>query len=251
MNLKNKKITLTLLLISIVTIMFFSILQEKKRVYSYDEYGREVYIKQRVVEFLDMQFSFNNSLFFLFLALIIFVISLIFISDSQIIIVFNKVRKKISSVNLSVIWNYISKKTLIISISIISILLLIGKCKNSKNDSSNVNTQEEIDTIPVIDTISVIDSTATSSSAKNNESIDSTNTENIIDPFISKESLLAEAAETQIGKSLKGTSLEFEGDIATQGVDTDQIMGVGGEGAQSINAAYLESAKNIPSKKKK
>ena len=73
----------------------------------------------------------------------------------------------------------------------------------------------------------------------------------VIDPFISKESLLAEAAETQIGKSLKGSTLEFEGDIATQGLSTDQINRTGGEGPQSLDAAFLESAKNIPSKNKK
>lgn len=73
----------------------------------------------------------------------------------------------------------------------------------------------------------------------------------VIDPFISKESLLAEAAETQIGKAMKGSTLEFEGDIATQGIDTDQIKKAGGEGPQSFDTAFLETAGNITSKRQK
>jgi hypothetical protein len=244
MDLKNKKISLSLLLISIVLIIFFSIIQEKKKVYSINEYGISVFKRQRVVEFLDIAFSFNNSLFYLFIAVIIFTISLIYINDEIITKTFKTVIKKFCAFELSSLWNAFLKKIIISMIVIISILLFIGKCNRSKNINSDENNEE------IMDTIAVIDSTAVSSSAKNNESIDSTNTENIIDSF-SEATIQAAADRTAIGKAMKGSTLEFEGDIATQGLSTDQINRTGGEGPQSLDAAFLESAKNIPSKNKK
>jgi hypothetical protein len=244
MDLKNKKISLSLLLSAIVTIIFFSIIQEKKKVYRLNEYGISVFKRQRVVEFLDISFSFNNSLFYLFIAVIVFTISLIYINDETIIKTFKKLIKKFCTFKLSSFWNSFLKKIIISMIVIISILLFIGKCNRSKNLNSDENNEE------IMDTIAVIDSTAVSSSAKKNESIDSTNTENIIDPF-SEDAIQAAADRTEIGKAMKGSTLEFEGDIATQGLSTDQINRTGGEGPQSLDAAFLESAKNIPSKNKK
>ncbi len=69
-----------------------------------------------------------------------------------------------------------------------------------------------------------------------------------IDPF-SEAAIQAAADRTAIGQSTKGTSLEFEGDIATQSIETDQLQKVGGEGAQSIEASYLSSAYDITSKR--
>jgi len=69
---------------------------------------------------------------------------------------------------------------------------------------------------------------------------------NTIDPF-SEAAIQAAADRTAIGQSTKGTSLEFEGDIATQSIETDQLQKVGGEGAQSIEASYLSSANAITS----
>lgn len=68
----------------------------------------------------------------------------------------------------------------------------------------------------------------------------------VIDPF-SAAALQAAAETTEIGKAMKGSTLEFEGDIATQGIDTDQIKKVGGEGAQSFDASFLETASSITS----
>lgn len=68
----------------------------------------------------------------------------------------------------------------------------------------------------------------------------------VIDPF-SAAALQAAAETTEIGKAMKGSTLEFEGDIARQGIDTDQIKKVEGEGAQSFDASFLESASSITS----
>ena len=124
-------------------------------------------------------------------------------------------------------------------IVIISVLLFIGKCNRTKKVNSNENKEEEVDTIAVVDT------TVVSSSTKNNEPIITPNTN--LD--YSEAAIKAAADKTAIGKSLKGTSLENEGDIATQEVNTDQINKVGGEGPQSFNSAFIESARTIPSKK--
>lgn len=211
MDLKNKKISLSLLLSAIVTIIFFSIIQEKKKVYRLNEYGMSVFKRQRVVEFLDISFSFNNSLFYLFIAVIVFTISLIYINDAIIIKTFKKLIKKFCAFELSSLWNSFLKKIIISMIVIISILLFIGKCNRSKNLNSDENNEE------IMDTIAVIDSTAVSSSAKNNESIVPPNTN--LD--YSEAALKAAADKTAIGQSLKGTSLENEGDIATKGIYTD------------------------------
>lgn len=244
MELKNKKISLSLLLTSIVTIIFFSILQEKKKVYYLDEYGRSFFKRQRIVEFLEITISFNNSLFFLFIAVIVFTISLIYINDEIIIKTFKTLIKKTCAFKFSSLWNSLIKKIIISMIVTITILLFIGKCNRSKNLNSDENNEE------IMDTIAVIDSTAVSSSAKNNESINSTNTKNNIDSF-SAEAIQAATEKTAIGKSMKGTTLEFEGDIARQGLSTDQINRTGGEGPQSFDTAFLESAKNNTSKNKK
>lgn len=272
MELKNKKISLSLLLTSIVTIIFFSILQEKKKVYYLDEYGRSFFKRQRIVEFLEITISFNNSLFFLFIAVIVFTISLIYINDEIIIKTFKTLIKKTCAFKFPSLWNSLIKKIIISMIVTITILLIIGKCNRSKNLNSDENNEE------IMDTIAVIDSTAVSSSAKNNESINSTNTKNNIDSFISAEAIHAATEKTAIGKAMKGSTLqsqellnqlkeadakrdiskalkgsplEFEGDIATQGLSTDQINRTGGEGPQSVDAAFLESARNNTSKNKK
>jgi len=233
MDLKNKKISLSLLLTSIVLIIFFSIIQEKKKVYSLNEYGISVFKRQRVVEFLDITFSFNNSLFFLFIAVIVFTISLIYINDEIITKTFRTLIQKFSAFELFFLWNSFLKKIIISLIIIISILLFIGKCNKTKKVYSNENNEEELDTI------AVIDSTAVSSSIINNEPIVPQNAN--LD--YSEAAIQAAADRTAIGqstkgtsedilnqlkeadkkrdisKSLKGTSLEYEGDIATQGVD--------------------------------
>lgn len=210
MNFKNKKISLSLLLTSIVTIIFFSIIQEKKKVYSLNEYGISVFKRQRVVEFLEITFSFNNSLFFLFLIIIVSCLSLIFLNDEIIIKKIIDFKRRIFGIkdfklpSSKNIW-------LIFTIVLIVVLILIG-VNIKKKKSTSVDTIEE-----VMDTIPVIDSTAVSSSAKNNESIVPPNAN--LD--YSEAALQAEAAETEIGKSLKGSTLEFEGDIAKQGLSTD------------------------------
>jgi hypothetical protein len=209
MDLKNKKISLSLLLTSIVLIIFFSIIQEKKKVYSLNEYGISVFKRQRVVEFLDITFSFNNSLFFLFIAVIVFTISLIYINDEIITKTFKALIKKFYALELSSLWNSILKKIIISMMVIISILLFIGKCNRTKKFNSDENNEE------VMDTIIVIDSTSISPSAKNNESIVPPNAN--LD--YSEAAIQAAAETTEIGKAMKGSTLEFEGDIATQGLD--------------------------------
>jgi len=209
MEFKNKKISLSLLLTSIVTIIFFSIIQEKKKVYSYYDQFKQVYTRQRVVEFLDMQFSFNNSLFFLFVSVIVFTISIIYINDEIITKTFKKFIKKIVAFELTFLWNSFLKKIIISMIVIISILLFIGKCNRTKKVNKNENNEEKLDTI------AVIDSTAVSSSIIKNEPIVPQNSN--LD--YSEAAIQAAADKTAIGQSTKGTSLEFEGDIATQGVD--------------------------------
>jgi hypothetical protein len=94
-------------------------------------------------------------------------------------------------------------------IVIISILLFIGKCNRTKKVNKNENNEEKLDTI------AVIDSTAVSSSIIKNEPIVPQNSN--LD--YSEAAIQAAADKTAIGQSTKGTSLEFEGDIATQGVD--------------------------------
>ena len=126
MEFKRKKISLSLLLSTIVTIIFFSIIQEKKKVYSLNEYGISVFKRQRVVEFLEITFSFNNSLFFLFIAVIVFTISLIYINDEIITKTFKALIKKFSAFELSSLWNSFLKKIIISMIIIISILLFIA-----------------------------------------------------------------------------------------------------------------------------
>lgn len=244
MELKNKKISLSLLITSIVIIIFFSIIQEKKKVYRLNEYGISVFKRQRVVEFLDITFSFNNSLFYLFISLIVFTISLIYINDEIIIKTLKKLIKKCYDFELSSLWNSFMKKIIISMIVIISILLFIGKCNRAKKANSKENKEVQMDTI------AVVDSTAVSSSSINNEPIVTPNDyQDYSEAAILKATLQAEAAQTQIGKAMKGSTLEFEGDIATQGIDTDQLQKVGGDGAQSIDVSYLSSARATPKKK--
>lgn len=73
----------------------------------------------------------------------------------------------------------------------------------------------------------------------------------VVNPFGNSEEVLNQLKEADtkrdISKSLKGSTLEFEGDIATQGIDTDQIKKAGGEGPQSFDTAFLETASGITS----
>jgi hypothetical protein len=156
-----------------------------------------------------MQFSFNNSLFFLFVSVIVFTISIIYINDEIITKTFKKFIKKIVAFELTFLWNSFLKKIIISMIVIISILLFIGKCNRTKKVSKNENNEEKLDTI------AVIDSTAVSSPIIKNEPIVPQNSN--LD--YSEAAIQAAADKTAIGQSTKGTSLEFEGDIATQGVD--------------------------------
>jgi hypothetical protein len=79
---KNKKTPLSILLISIVLIIFISILKEKRRFPIYNSYGSEIgYKLENVIRFLDIQLLYNDTLFFLFISVIVSILALIFLDD--------------------------------------------------------------------------------------------------------------------------------------------------------------------------
>ena len=83
-NIKNKKISLSALLILIVLIIFVSILKEKgiEKIIEYDDYGTYIgYRTEDVIRFLNIRLYYNNTLFYLFIAVILSVVSLIFLDD--------------------------------------------------------------------------------------------------------------------------------------------------------------------------
>lgn len=78
---KNKKTPLSILLISIVLIIFISILKEKKRSLIYRTNTGYSYKVENVIRFLDIQLSYNNTLFYLFISVILSILALIFLDD--------------------------------------------------------------------------------------------------------------------------------------------------------------------------
>jgi hypothetical protein len=259
MNYKNKKITLTLLLISIVTIIFFSILQEKKRVYSYDEYGREVYVIQRVVEFLNIQFSYNNSLFFLFLLTIIIIIALFFTNDKNIKNFIHGLTSKLSGFKKYFNLFINIRRVIFYIILLIIVLFFIGKCAKTIKDFTNEKTsdtiKEIIDTVAVVDSASISTAKIDSASSYENSNTDLSNEEQgtintaLKDKNISTDELAKiidkAVKRTEIGKATKGTFKEFQSSDYFRGIDTDQLQKVGGDAAQSLNSDYLNTAGNI------
>ena len=258
-NIKNKKISLAVLLISIVLIIFISILKEKRRfpIYAYGRY--DGYKVENVIRFLDIQLSYNNTLFFLFIAVILSILTLIFLDDT---IIKNKTGafyRRFSTIKIykQKISNLLKKsinRIIIGVVALIIILVLIGNCNKPKNTILTETNIEAIDTVALAsDVISKeqVDSTI----AIEISSIEKTmpnNSSKTIDP-LSAEGLKQAAFSSGIGKTISEARQKFTpnaqiGDLTSQSVSDDQLQSLYGNGTSTLSKSNIETARSKRSK---
>jgi hypothetical protein len=257
-NIKNKKISLSVLLISIVLIIFISILKEKRRfpIYPYGRY--DGYKIENVIRFLDIQLSYNNTLFFLFIAVILSILTLIFLDD---IIIKNKTGafyRRFSTIKIfkQKISNLLKKsinRIIIGVVALIIILVLIGNCNKPKNTILTETNIEAIDTVALAnDVISKeqVDSTIAIEISPIEKTMPN-NSSKTIDPFNLEE--LHKAANTGIGKTISEARQKFTpnaqiGDLTSQSVSDDQLQNLYGNGTSTLSKSNIETARSKRSK---
>lgn len=149
---KKNKIALSLLLVSVVLIIFATILQEKLTVpIKFNEYGTELeYEEQKFIRFLGIQLPYNNTIFFLFISVIFSILTLIFVDDDAIEKKSNKLWNGFTNLKLS---NHYILTTVVSGVLFIFILIFGGRCSNKTESESTIVYE---DTIIAIDTSAVI-----------------------------------------------------------------------------------------------
>jgi hypothetical protein len=259
MDLKNKKISLSVLLISIVLIIFISILKEKRRfpIYNYGMYSG--YKVENVIRFLGIQLNYNNTLFFLFIAVIFSILALIFLDVNFINKKTDELKRRFSSLKAykQKIRNLIKKPISIIMIcmvALIIILLFVGKNNKPKNAVLTETNIEAIDTV------------AEASDVISKEQVDSTiaieishiekkmpnNLSKTIDPF-NLEELHKAAFGSGLGKTIEEARKKYTpnaplGDVTMQSVSDVQLQSLSGNGTSSLTASNIETARSKKSK---
>lgn len=152
-NIKNKKIPLSILLISFVLIIFTLILKEKRRFSVYNDFGIYTgYKVKNVIRFLDFQLSYNNTLFFLFIAVIISILALIFLDDAIIIKKTVELNRRFSSVKIykQKISNLLKKPINRIIIGIVTLIIILLVVCNFNKPKNAVLTETNIVTVDTV-----------------------------------------------------------------------------------------------------
>jgi hypothetical protein len=270
MNFKNKKIALSILLVSIVLIIFTIILKENKRYSLYDDFGAYIgYKVKNVIFILDVELSYNNTLFFLFISLIISILVLMFFDDGDIKKGLKEFIRRFTNIKKyeTDLWGFIkrTKKIIFISILLLAFILLYkAKCNKQRKvvKSETYIDNATIDTTLFIDTVKASTMTQKEKlkdnsiiSTKNN-SIKKENTNNLskgIDSF-SPEAIAKAANSTPLGKSISRAQERnpgTKGSPASSGLDDDQLQNSFGSGGTTLDAAAVSAASSLKSNRKK
>lgn len=149
---KKNKIGFSLLLVSVVLIIFAIILEEKIWVpIEFNEYGTVLDSEeQKFIQFLGIQLPYNNTIFFLFISVIFSILTLIFVDDNAIDKKSKKLWNLIANLKLS---NHYVLTTVVSIVLFIFILIFGGRCSNKTESESTIVYE---DTIIAIDTSAVI-----------------------------------------------------------------------------------------------
>jgi hypothetical protein len=231
-NIRNKKLSLSALLISIVLIIYASIIKEKRKFSIYNDFGSYIgYSRKNVIRFLDIQLLYNNTLFFLFIAVILSILALIFLDDDVINKKTHGLIAKLFSVNgyKEKINNLLKKpmnRIIIGMVTLVIILLFVGTYSKSKKSALKETNIQDTDTV-ALPSASIpkeqIDSTA-AIEVSPVEEITSSNSSETIDP-LSSEGLINAANASTTGKLIeegrKYAPNQQLGDVTMQGVDDD------------------------------
>lgn len=134
-NFEKKKIAISLLLVSVVLIIFITILKERLMVpIEINPDGSVVsYREENAFELFGIVLSYNNSLFTLIISVIFSILALIFLDDDTFKIRSKKLWNSLTISNLS---KHFVKTILIIMTMVIFILILLEKCNNNKTTVS-------------------------------------------------------------------------------------------------------------------
>ncbi len=262
-NIKNKKISLSVLLISIVLIIFISILKEKRRfpIYAYGRY--DGYKVENVIRFLDIQLSYNNTLFFLFIAVILSILTLIFLDDT---IIKNKTGafyRRFSTIKIykQKISNLLKKsinRIIIGVVALIIILVLIGNCNKPKNTILTETNIEAIDTVALASDIiskEQVDSTIAIEISPIEKTMPNNSSKTIgpsgVDDIVKE--IHQAANSSAMGKTLEAARQKFTpnaqiGDLTSQSVSDDQLQSLYGNGTSTLSKSNIETARSKRSK---
>lgn len=254
-NIKNKKLSLSALLISIVIIIYTSIIKEKRKFPIYNDFGSYIgYTRKNVIRFLDIQLLYNDTLFFLFIAVILSILALIFLDDDVINKKTHGLIAKLFSVNgyKEKINNLLKKpmnRMIIGMVTLVIILLFVGRCSKSKKSALKETNIRDIDTVALpsasipleqMDTTAVIETSHV-------EDKTSSNSSETIDPF-SVEGIHQAATSSGIGKLIsEGQKLSPNaqiGDVTMQGLDDDEINSLYGNGSSTLSSGQIEAARS-------
>jgi hypothetical protein len=255
-NIKNKKLSISALLISIVLIIYASIIKEKTKFPIYNDFGSYMgYTRKNVIRFLDIQLLYNDTLFFLFIVVILSILALIFMDDDFIYKKLHGLSTKLFSVNeyKEKINNLLKKPMNRIIIGIVTlciILLFVGRCSEPKKSVLKETDIEDVDTVALpsaLTPIEQIDSTAAIevSPVEEKTSSNSSETINIFDP----EELAKFANSSPTVKLIEQGRKKYSpnakvGDVTMQGVDDDEINSLYGNGSSTLSLGQLEAARS-------